>query len=204
MVGTNLSFDTRNNRFDPTKGFFTFVSGDLAGGIFAGDKDFYRLQAGASHYWPHFDRYVFESRIRTGIVNEYGDSEEVPIFERFFGGGSGTIRGFEERRVGPRDPSSNDPIGGEATVVATAEEVVTLVKDERGRPIIKGTVFIDVGDVWRRIDEYAESLKTGAGFGARINTPIGPLRLDIGFPVSEPLDGESRKPRFHFNISRSF
>jgi outer membrane protein insertion porin family len=204
VVGTNVSFDTRNNRFDPTKGFFTFVSGDLAGGVFAGDKDFYRVQAGASHYLPHFDRYVFESRIRTGIVNEYGDSDEVPIFERFFGGGSGTIRGFEERRVGPRDPSSNDPIGGEATIVATAEEVVTLIKDERGRPIIKGTVFIDVGDVWRRVDEYAESIKTGAGFGARVNTPIGPLRLDIGFPVSEPADGESRRPRFHFNISRSF
>lgn len=204
VTGTNLSFDTRNNRFDPTKGFFLFTSGDLAGGMFGGDKDFYRLQAGASHYLPHFDRYVFESRLRTGFVNEYGDSEEVPIFERFFGGGSGTIRGFEERRVGPRDPASNDPIGGEATVLASAEEVVTLIKDERGRPIIKGTVFIDMGDVWRRVGEYAESLKTGAGFGARVNTPIGPLRLDIGFPISEPQDGESRKPRFHFNISRSF
>ncbi|OGX29201.1 MAG: outer membrane protein assembly factor BamA [Omnitrophica WOR_2 bacterium RIFCSPHIGHO2_02_FULL_67_20] len=204
VAGTSVSVDTRNNRFDPTQGLFVFASADLAGGIFSADKDFYRLQAGGSHYWPHFDRFVFESRIRTGLVNAYGGLEEVPIFERFFSGGSGTIRGFEERRVGPRDPASNDPIGGEATVVMSAEEVMTLVKDERGKPIIKGSVFLDVGDVWRRVSDYGESLKTGAGLGARVNTPIGPLRLDIGFPVSEPAEGETRKPRFHFNISRSF
>jgi outer membrane protein insertion porin family len=204
VVGTSASIDTRNNRFDPTKGFFIFTSADVAGGAFAGDKDFFRLQAGASHYWPHFDRYVFESRIRTGIVDSYGDSSEVPIFERFFGGGSGTIRGFEERRVGPRDPLSNDPIGGESTIMLSMEEVMTLFKDERGRPVLKGSLFIDIGDVWRRVDEYGETFKTGAGFGARVNTPIGPLRLDLGFPVTEPADGEKRRPRFHFNISRSF
>jgi outer membrane protein insertion porin family len=204
VAATSVSLDTRNNRFDPTRGFFLFTSADLAGGIFAGDKDFFRLQAGASHYWPHFDRFVFESRIRTGLVDSYGDSEEVPIFERFFGGGSGTIRGFEERRVGPRDSSSNDPIGGEATALMSAEEVMTLVKDERGKPILKGSVFLDVGDVWRRVSEYGESLKTGTGIGARVNTPIGPLRLDVGFPVSRVEDGEKRRPRFHFNISRSF
>ncbi len=204
VAGTSVSMDTRNNRFDPTQGFFILTSADLAGGILGADKNFYRLQGGGSYYWPHFDRLVFESRIRTGLVDAYGGSPEVPIFERFFSGGSGTIRGFEERRVGPRDPSSNDPIGGEAMIVMSAEEVMTIVKDERGKPIIKGSLFIDVGDVWRRVSDYAESLKTGAGIGARVNTPIGPLRLDIGFPVSQPGEGKTRKPRFHFNISRNF
>ncbi|MBI2094061.1 MAG: outer membrane protein assembly factor BamA [Candidatus Omnitrophica bacterium] len=203
MVGTSVSWDRRDNRFDPTKGWFTFASGDLAGGVFGADKDFYRLQAGASSYLPHLDRLVLELRLRTGIVEAYSGTSEVPIFERFFGGGSGTIRGFRERRVGPRDPSSNDPIGGEATLVGTLEEVLTIVKDERGRPILKGTVFLDVGDVWRRVGDYAESFKSGAGIGARVNTPIGPVRLDLGIPLNEIPD-EKRKPRFHFNISRSF
>jgi len=142
--------------------------------------------------------------VRGGIVDAYGDSDEVPIFERFFGGGSGTIRGFRERRVGPVDPSSNDPIGGEATFLATIEEVMTIIKDERGRPIIKGSVFFDVGNVWRRVKDFGESYKAGAGVGARVNTPIGPVRLDLGFPVSSLEEGESRTPRVHFNISRSF
>ncbi|MBI4343633.1 MAG: outer membrane protein assembly factor BamA [Candidatus Omnitrophica bacterium] len=197
------ALDRRDSRLDPTKGYYLFLSGDLAGGIFGGDNDFFRLQAGASHYWPSGDKFVFESRVRTGLVNAYSGDAEVPIFERFFGGGSGTIRGFRERRVGPRDPTSNDPIGGEATLLLTAEGVYTLMEDERGRPILKGTVFYDAGDVWRRVEDYAESLKSGVGVGARMNTPIGPLRLDLGFPLTDVAD-EARKPRFHFNISRSF
>ncbi|MBI4343093.1 MAG: outer membrane protein assembly factor BamA [Candidatus Omnitrophica bacterium] len=200
----SLSFDGRNNRLDPTKGYFAFVSTDMAGGLFAGDRDFLRVQTGASYYVPHFDRLVLEARVRTGLVDAYDDSDEVPIFERFFGGGSGTIRGFRERRVGPVDPSSNDPIGGEAMLVGTVEEVMTILQDERGRPILRGALFVDVGDVWRRVSEYAESFKAGAGIGARVNTPIGPLRLDLGIPISDVEEGESREPRFHFNISRSF
>lgn len=203
-VGTSVALDKRDNRLDPAKGYYLFTSGDLAGGIFGGDKDFYRVQGGASYYLPHGDRFVLESRVRTGIVDAYSNSPEVPIFERFFGGGASTVRGFRERRVGPVDPSSNDPIGGEATFVGTVEEVATLIKDERGRAIIKGTVFFDVGNVWRRVSEFGESYKAGAGVGARVNTPIGPVRLDVGFPVSSVEEGESRTPRLHFNISRSF
>jgi len=203
VTGLSVSMDGRNNRFDPTAGWYVFSSADLAGGVLGGDKDFYRLQGGASHYWPHAKRFVFESRVRGGIVNEYSKTAEVPIFERFFAGGASTVRGFRERGIGPRDSSTNDPIGGEATFVGTLEEVMTLVKDEQGRPIIKGSVFYDVGDVWRFIDEFGESFKSGAGIGARVNTPIGPVRLDVGFPISDVADDE-RKPRLHFNISRSF
>lgn len=200
-VGLGISADTRDNRFDPSRGAFAFLSGDLAG--VGGDREFYRLQGGGSAYWPHAGRFVFESRIRAGIVNEYSDTPEVPIFERFFGGGSGTIRGYRERRVGPRDPNSNDPIGGEATFLATVEEVMTLMRDERGRAILRGSAFYDVGNVWRRVDDFGSSFKSGVGVGARVNTPIGPVRLDLGYPLSD-LEGEKRDLQFHFNVSRSF
>ena len=203
-VGLTVTLDSRDNKFDPMKGHVLFSSADLAGGVIGGNRDFYRLQAGASHYWPHWDRFVFESRIKAGIVQAYGGDNNVPIFERFFGGGSGTIRGFRERRVGPRDPTSNDPIGGEATLLGTVEEVMTFAKDEHNRPILRGSVFFDVGDVWRRVRDFGASYKSGVGIGARVNTPIGPLRLDVGFPVTQQDDQEKRRPRFHFNISRSF
>jgi len=105
--------------------------------------------------------------------------------------------------VGPLDPTSNDPIGGEATVSGTVEEVMTVIKDERGRPIIRASGFFDVGDVWRRVSQLGKSYKSGTGVGLRVNTPIGPVRLDIGFPVSG-VGNEKRRPRFHFNLSRSF
>ena len=198
-----VTIDGRDSRFDPTKGYYAFTSADLAGGLLAGDRDFFRLQAGGNHYWPHAGRFVFESSVRAGIVDAYSNTKEVPIFERFFSGGSGTIRGFKERQVGPRDPTSNDPIGGEATLLGTMEEVMTVVRDERGRAILKGSVFYDVGNVWRRVHQFGRSLKSGVGAGMRVNTPIGPVRLDVGFPLSD-LQGEKRRPRFHFNISRSY
>ena len=197
----SASFDKRNNRVDPTAGYYLFSSADLAGGPFAGDRDFYRMQSGASYYMPHAGRFVLEARTRAGIVHAYSDSDEVPIFERFFGGGAGTIRGYRERHVGPVDEFSNDPIGGEATLLGTLEEVMTIYSDERGRPILKGSLFYDVGDVWRRVSEFGESLKSGVGVGARITTPIGPVRLDVGYPLS---DVDEKKIRFHFNVSRSF
>jgi outer membrane protein insertion porin family len=203
IANLSVARDARDNRFEPTQGSYLFASTDLAGGVFAGNRDFYRLQGGASHYLPHAKRFVLESSARAGVVKAYGDGTEVPIFERFFGGGTGTIRGFRERHVGPRDPSSNDPIGGESTFVGTIEEVMTIVKDERGRPILKGSVFYDVGDVWRRASEFAESFKSGTGVGMRVTTPIGPVRLDVGFPISK-IEGEEREVRFHFNVSRGF
>src|SRR3989338_9213455 len=203
LSGLGISWDSRDNRFDPTAGWLVFGSADLAGGVLAGDRDFYRLQGGASAYWPHGRRFVLESRLHTGLVQAYSGSSTVPIFERFFGGGANTVRGFRERRIGPRDPRSNDPIGGEATFMGGVEEVATLMSDERGKPILKGTALFDVGGGWQKVDEYGESLKAGAGMGVRVTTPIGPVRLDVGFPISR-LEDEKRKPRLHFNISRSF
>jgi outer membrane protein insertion porin family len=203
VLGVDVAADWRNSRFDPTQGLYLSSSADLAGDGLGGDEDFYRVQGGASHYLPHGDRFVFESRLRAGLVNEYGDSSDVPIFERFFAGGSNTIRGFRERRVGPTDPSTNDPIGGETILVGTLEEVLTVIKDERGRSILRASVFYDVGNVWRRLNDFGTSFKSGAGVGARVNTPIGPVRLDVGFPVSG-LGDEKRKARLHFNVSRSF
>lgn len=203
VLGTVLSWDRRDNRFDPTRGFFLFSSADLAGGVLAGDKDFYRVQAGASAYLPHAERFVLETRMRAGLVNEYDDTAEVPIFERFFGGGANTVRGFDERQVGPVDPFSNDPIGGETILVGTVEEVFTLLQDERGKSILKTSVFFDVGNVWQKVGDFGDSFEAGAGIGFRVNTPIGPLRLDLGFPVTQ-LREEDREPQVHFNISRSF
>lgn len=203
MGSVSVALDRRNNRFDPSQGFYLGTDLDMAGGFFAGDRDFFRLQTVASHYLPHWERLVFESRVQAGWVDAYGDSSEVPIFERFFGGGAGTVRGFRERRVGPLDPNSNDPIGGEAIFVGSLEEVATLVTNDRGKPILRGSVFLDVGNVWRRVSEFGESFKAGTGVGARVTTPIGPLRLDVGIPITNE-EGEDSKIRFHFNISRSF
>jgi len=57
--------------------------------------------------------------------------------------------------------------------------------------------------VWRKVDDFGSDFEAGTGVGLRVNTPIGPVRLDLGFPITR-IEDEKRKPRLHFNISRSF
>ncbi len=198
-VGVGLSRDTRDSMFNPTKGLYLSGGADLAGGPFGGDKDFYRLQSRATYDIPlKFDS-VLEFRVHTGIVDEYGDSTRVPIFERFFAGGARSIRGYDERKVGPIDAASEDPTGGEALLVGNIEYIIPLVD------FLKLATFFDVGNVWTSIDQFGQGeYKSGFGLGFRVKTPIGPINLDYGYPLNDEPGEEERSGKFYFSISRGF
>lgn len=198
-LGFRLTRDTRDNKFDPTKG--TFLSGwfDVAGGPFGGDKDFLRLTGRFSHDIPVFLNSVLEFRAQAGLMDAYGDSSEVPIYERYFAGGSSSIRGYQERKVGPIDPVSEDPIGGEAMLVGNIEFTKPLFE------YIKGAVFYDVGNVWSRVEDFGSgNFKSGIGVGVRIKTPIGPIRLDYGYPLNKEPGEEKKEGQFYFSMSHGF
>ena len=191
--------DTRDNRFNPTKGWYVTGGAEDAGGVFGGDKDFYKLTGTAAYYKLFFNKFVLELKGRAGLADAYGDSSEVPLYERFYAGGAESIRGYGERRVSPRDPGSNDPVGGEAMLVGNAE--VTFPIYEK---ILKGAFFYDVGNTWRRIEDYGSGeLRSGIGLGIRVKTPLGPVKLDYGYPLSDNY-GEEKKGQFYFSITRGF
>jgi len=197
MLG--LTFDTRDNIYSPKKGFLSRLALENVGGILNFDKDFFKGFFSTSFYHTIFSKLVIEIKGRAGLVDSYGDSDEVPIYERFYAGGANTVRGYGERRVGPRDPGSNSPIGGEAILVGNAE--LTFPIYER---VIKGAVFYDVGNVWRRIEDYfSGGVKSGVGAGVRVKTPIGPLKLDIGYPLSDNHD-DKKQIEWYFSVSHGF
>lgn len=195
-----LTQDTRDNVFNPTRGYVLSGSIEDAGGIFYGDKDFIKGMATAVYYHAFFERFVLELKGRAGLENAYGDSDEVPIYERFFAGGPDTIRGYKVRKVGPRDPGSDEPIGGEALLIGNAE--ITFPIFEK---ILKGAVFYDVGNVWRRAEDFAVggNYRSGVGVGLRIKTPIGPVSLDYGYPLVSNYN-DKREGEFYFQMSRGF
>jgi len=195
----DLTMDTRDNVFTPSKGVVLNGSIEDAGGVFGGDKDFVRGTFSASYYHTFFEKLLLEVKGRAGIADPYGDSKELPIYERFYAGGANTIRGYKERRVGPRDSGSGDPIGGEAILVGNVE--LTFPVYEK---ILKGAVFYDVGNVWRRSEQFmAGGYKSGAGVGVRVNTPLGPVRVDYGYPLVKNHD-DDRTGEFYFSMSRGF
>ena len=172
----------------------------MAGGPLGGDKDFAKITGTASKYFGLVRSSVIEFKLRAGLSDAYGDSSTVPIYERFYAGGAYSIRGYHERKVGPIDTVSKDPIGGESMLIGNIEYLYPLAD------FLKAAVFYDVGNVWSKLDKFAGGgYKAGIGLGVRVKTPIGPLRLDYGFPMNkEPGEPDKGEGRFHFSLSHGF
>jgi outer membrane protein insertion porin family len=195
-----LTYDSRDNIFDPTKGKVFSGSLEGAGGPFGGDKDFFKFFGRASDYLPMFAGSVLELRARLGLADAYGNSDSLPIYERFFAGGAYTIRGYQERKIGPIDPISKDPLGGESMLIGNIEYNYPLFN------FFKLAVFYDIGNVWSKLNDIGSGgFKKSFGFGVRIKTPIGPIMLDYGIPLDkEPGEESKSSGRLHFNVSHGF
>jgi len=195
----SLTQDRRDNIFNPSHGYLIVGGVECASKFLSGSKEFTKASTNMEFYSTYFDKLVLELHGRAGIADAFGSSKKVPIYERFYAGGSNTVRGYRERRIGPKDPISNDPIGGEAFLVGNVEATVPLYEK-----VVKGAVFYDVGNVWSKWTDFGEGgLKSGVGVGVRVKTPIGPLKLDFGYPLTR-VEGEKKVGRFHFSVSQGF
>ncbi len=196
-VGMSLTFDTRDNALNPTKGSRTELRGELAGGPLGAETDFYKMELGSSWFFPGFFKgHVFEVRGRSGFVESYGDSDSVPLFDRFFLGGIGSLRGYRFREVGPREPTSDgdtEPVGGNTYWFGSAEYRITII--ER----LKFAIFYDIGMVYEDAFSWNFSnYNDNWGVGILLDLPIGPLRLDYGIPIRADPENDS-SGRFQFS-----
>ncbi|MCK4423543.1 MAG: outer membrane protein assembly factor BamA [Candidatus Omnitrophica bacterium] len=194
---TTLTKDTRDNVFNPTRGILRRGSIELAGGLFAGDKDFAKYNFLTSWYYNYFKTTVLELKIKGGCVENYGDSERVPIYERFFAGGASTVRGYEDQYLGPI--VNGDPVGGKALLLGNAEYTIPIIKN------LKAAFFFDSGYVWSKLSDIEiADVKSSVGTGIRIKTPIGPVKLDYGYGLDYDDQDKDHSGRFHFSMSHGF
>ena len=192
------NWDTRDNVINPTKGFLLSFEQELVGTFLGGDESYYTLQTNYSQYWTLFKKHVIEFRFRLGTSDNVGNSDTVPVFDRFYAGGLGTVRGFNYRRVGPIE--AGDAVGGKTIGILNLEYTFPIPYIE----IIKGAGFIDMGDV----DSKSYRLGFGdfaisVGPGIKIKTPVGPLAFYYGLPIAN-RDTENRNGRFEFSLSHGF
>jgi outer membrane protein insertion porin family len=196
-IGGSIAWDTRNNSLLPSSGQRTELMSELAGGPLGGETDFYKFELRSARYFPgFFEGHVLELAARSGVVESYDDSTRVPIFDRYFLGGLYSLRGYRYRQVGPRD-SFGEPIGGKTYVFGKVEYSLPLI--ER----LRFALFYDIGNVYEDAFSFdargREPFSDNWGLGLRINLPIGPLRLDYGFPINHDPNA-SGSGRFQFGV----
>jgi len=196
ITSINLVQDRRDDPVEPHKGVYTTVDLGLAEKAFGSQVDFLRFLARNASYYPIGKRMVLARSTEFGDIyafNFKGDPlEAIPLAERFFGGGGTSHRGFPEEQAGPRDTSTGFPLGGTALLFNQTELRFPLIGDDIG-----GVLYHDMGNVYSSIDNLSgrvhqrnlqdfDYMVHAVGFGIRYRTPVGPVRLDLGYSLNPP------------------
>jgi len=203
-VSFDLTYDTRDSRFDPTKGLRIAGTQEFAGTFLGGTRDFWRSFLEGQIYHPFYkDKknrpWYFALRAEVAAAEAFGDDEHVPIYEKLFAGGMGSIRGFPFHNVSPRD-EFGDEVGGEFMTTMSAEVFVPVYED-----IIRASAFYDQGAVWAQLDEENSDIwRSSAGIGLHIRTPLGPMPIRLYWAwVLDDVDGDDHQ-FFQFTFGANF
>jgi outer membrane protein insertion porin family len=191
--------DTRDRPLVPQRGNLSILGAQLAGGALMGETDLYKLEARTSHYVPLWLGHVFSLRGAVEVVEEYGDSDRVPIFDRLFLGGMRDVRGFRYRDVGPKDETGSTPLGGRTSAFLSAEYTVPVF------PAVRVATFYDIGMVWDEAYEMnTEDLNSAVGIGIRFDIQGFPLRFDYAWPQMTDDFNDRKSGRFNFMIGHVY
>jgi outer membrane protein insertion porin family len=192
-------YDKRDDRFNPTEGYFIRLKQELAG--LGGDTKYLKHEFKTGNYYPVYrEDVVFMVGTKAGNVFGY-DDEDVRINDRFFIGGT-TIRGFDTSGIGPRDSGSNsDALGGNNYYATTAELTFPLgMPEELG---VKGKTFVDAGTLYDVDDvgitiQDESSIRASVGAGITWNSPMGPIGITYAHPFAKEKFDDTKKLDFNF------
>jgi outer membrane protein insertion porin family len=201
--GQVLLFDRRDNRQDPTEGYFAQLSNDLAG--FGGSVRYFRTVVNSGYFYPIAPQWVVTILGEGGYI--VGINDAVQIEDRFFVGGD-NLRGFATGGIGPRDANTRDALGGNIYYTGTVSLGFPLgLPQEIG---LTGRVFTDFGSLFKLDVQstpsapilQSSSIRVSAGAGLSWSSPLGPIRLDVGLPfIKQSFD---KKELFRVSFGTRF
>lgn len=191
-----LSFDNTEDAFNPQAGERLWLLGNISDRLFGADYRYWRVIGEARKYYLLGWQTVLASRVKIGLSDTTSSIGDVPLSERFYSGGEGSVRGYGLRRIG-RLSASNDPLGGLSLVEGSVE---------LRRPLFwkfNGALFFDCGQVaTKAYDLRVDALQCGYGPALGLNSPVGPVSVYLGFPTRKPR-GDSFW-QFYFSIGQYF
>jgi translocation and assembly module TamA len=215
--------DTRDDLLDPGRGTFFALTSDVAARAIGSEVGFVKTFAQLFDYYqlPVARRIVLATAVRIGAAHGFarpvpqvvnpdgsvtpGTVQDLPASERFFAGGDTTVRGFSLDRLGTPDTISDSgfPTGGNGEVVLNAELRVSAAKG------FAGVVFLDAGNIFLHASDLSlAELRPAAGFGVHYRSPVGPIRVELGFNLNPRLQGDpgvlERKTVLHISLGQAF
>jgi outer membrane protein insertion porin family len=222
-IGFTQTLDLRDSPIVPSRGLIFDHTLDVATSALGSDIDFVRSTFRVSYYLSFakeapaasdigtelgdkstaswFERSGLAFGARVGVIRSFNSDEPnealaIPIDERFFNGGSTTVRSFGERTLGPHDRRGN-PIGGEFYTIFNIEYTFPIYGE------LQGVVFTDAGNLQPTADELSlDDMRYAIGAGLRYKLPIGPIRLDYG--VNPDPHEDEDQGAFHFSFGFAF
>ena len=195
-IGQTLRYDKRDNRFNPTEGYFVELQNTLAG--FGGDSQYLRNEVKGATYYELYDRWVLN--IGAGVGYIVGISDDIRIIDRFFLGGD-DLRGFEDAGVGPRDLATLDSVGGNLFYRTTIGVTFPLgLPNEFG---LRGRVFSDAGSLAENDSNFSTltdtaSIRMSVGTGLLWDSPFGPINIDLAKALLKEDFDQTELFRFSF------
>ena len=202
-VGLSLTRDTRNSILFPSEGSIVTLRKEFAGGPFGGDADYGRFELQGAKFFETFTpmEQVLSIVGRTGTLGRFdGKDADVPFFEKFFLGGPYNLRGWDYREAGPQ--VLKEPNGGNSYSYLSAEYTFKIADPLRFAVFYDGG-FLRTNDFKFLPGDDMEGWHDNWGLGARIMVMGMPLRLDLGFPISDPTK-TGGSPQFHFSGGTRF
>jgi len=225
--GTSYVNDRRDDPADATRGSYSLADVGIAYKGFGSEANFVRFTGENATYYRLGEHLIFARNTRFGFESPYGSLEKLqnpdepghyiytdvlPLPERFFMGGGESHRGFSVNQAGPRDPQTGYPIGGNALFFNSLELRVPLAQRRLGFVVFNdsGNVFTTIRHM--RLLKFSQSSPTdtdydsdAVGLGIRYKTPVGPIRIDVGYnlnPPRYPVGVEVRQlSRFNYFLS---
>ena len=211
----SYSMSALNRGLLPTGGRSQSLSFEMT--VPGSELEYYRLNYTGQVFYPIFNPFVLRLRANLGYGEAYGGTENFPFYKHFFGGGMGSVRGYESNSLGPRSTPSPqdqyndpDPIGGNVLVELSAEVLFPLpfIEDQSQ---LKSVLFFDAGNVFNTncpdvsvycLDLDEGELRYSAGIAVTWITGFAPISFALAFPVNDKEGDESES--FQFELGKTF
>ena len=192
LLSMSYIHDRRDSPTETHRGIYNTIDVGIALPQFASQTDYTRLVWRNSTYYPLSRNVVLARTLQFGYIQRLGGVADIPLGERFFGGGASSQRAFPDNQAGPRDDETGFPVGGNALLFHQTELRFPLFGDNIG-----GVFFHDMGNIYTNINQISFGFRQGSyqnfnymvqavGFGIRYKTPVGPVRLDFSYSPNSP------------------